>query len=71
MPFYEFTSDNPESPYHTNPKSVFWTIKEFEEKKDNMICEITGEKLRMKGTEKVFILMYRRNKVSARKRSVC
>ena len=45
MPFYEFRCKNPESPYYTNPKSVYWTIKKFTEEKDKMICEITGEKL--------------------------
>lgn len=46
MPYYDFVSDDPVSPYHEKPKTIYMTMSEYEVRKDSEICEITKSKLR-------------------------
>lgn len=45
MPIYQFKAKCPESPYYDKPIEFLWSVKEFEEKKDNVVCPVTGCKM--------------------------
>jgi len=45
MPIYSFRCKNPKSPFHKRDFDVLWTIKEYEELKDTLVCPETGSKL--------------------------
>ena len=45
MPIYTFRSKNPKSPYFDKDFEILWSIKEYEELKDSLVCPLTGSKL--------------------------
>ena len=45
MPLYLFKCKNPGSPYYTVPKQELMTVTEYEFCKNNLFCEVTGNKL--------------------------
>lgn len=51
MPFYDFTCDDPRSPYYEKTKTLFLSISEYAAIRDTLKCEITGAPLKRKASD--------------------
>ena len=46
MPQYDFTCEDPASPYHEQPVTMLMSVTEYEATKDTLTCPVTKKPLK-------------------------